>query len=140
MLLKDNRIFVVEDNPGNLAIVRTILLKQGASVPFDTWGSSTVENLLKSLPVDMILMDLALPRGVSGYDVIDEIRTIPQLADIPVVIVTAADPSTEMIKARAKGVAGLISKPIKYGTFAAAINSVLEGNPVWGDEGSYGGY
>lgn len=134
MLLKDRRIFVVEDDPGNLAIVRTILLKQGASVPFDTWGSGTVDSLMKSLPVDLILMDLALPRGVSGYDVIDQIRQVPELASIPVVIVTAADPSVEMVKARSRGVNGFISKPIKYGTFPMAIRSVLEGKQVWGDD------
>ena len=133
MLLESKRIFVVEDDSSNLAIIRTILLRQGASVPFDVWGKGTMEILRNSMPIDLILLDLALPRGVSGYDVFDQIRSTPELAKIPVVIVTAADPSTEMVKARTKGVNGFISKPIKYGTFAHSVAAVLEGKPVWDD-------
>jgi CheY-like chemotaxis protein len=135
MLLDGKRIFVVEDDSSNLAIIRTILLRQGASVPFDVWGSGTIDILRNSLPIDLILLDLALPRGVSGYDVFDQIRVTPELAKIPVVIVTAADPSTEMVKARTKGVNGFISKPIKYGSFAQSVASVLRGEAVW-DDGS----
>ena len=133
MLLDNKRIFVVEDDSSNLAIIRTILLRQGASVPFDVWGKGTIEILRNSMPIDLVLLDLALPRGVSGYDVFDQIRATPELATIPVVIVTAADPSTEMVKARARGVNGFISKPIKYGSFAQSVADVLAGKAVWED-------
>ena len=134
MLLQGKRIFVVEDDPSNLAIITTILRRHGASVPFETWGSGTVAKLLKCLPVDLILLDLALPRGVSGYDVYEEIRSQPELQDIPTVVVTAADPSIEMPKAREKGLKGFISKPLSYATFGTTIASVLDGEEVWGDD------
>jgi CheY-like chemotaxis protein len=133
MLLENKRVFVIEDDSSNLAIIRTILLRQGASVPFDVWGKGTIEIIRNSMPIDLILLDLALPRGVSGYDVFDQIRATPELDKIPVVIVTAADPSTEMVKARKKGVNGFISKPIKYGTFAHLVHNVLNGEAVWDD-------
>jgi CheY-like chemotaxis protein len=133
MLLDGKRIFVIEDDSSNLAIIRTILLRQGASVPFDVWGTGTVESMRRSLPIDLVLLDLALPKGVSGYDVYDQIRATPDLANVPVVVVTAADPGIEMNKARAKGITGFISKPIKYGAFAQSVAAVLEGKPVWED-------
>ena len=133
MLLSGKRIFVVEDDPSNLAIITTILRRHGASVPFETWGTGSVETLKMCLPIDLILLDLALPRGVSGYDVYDEIRSFPELADIPVVIVTAADPGIEMPVAREKGMNGFISKPLSYSTFGKSIASILNGNQVWGD-------
>jgi CheY-like chemotaxis protein len=133
MLLQGKRIFVVEDDPSNLAIITTILRRHGASVPFETWGTGTVDTLKMCLPVDLILLDLALPRGVSGYDVYDEIQTEPNLADIPVVVVTAADPSIEMPNARKKGLRGFISKPLSYNSFGKAIAAILEGEEVWGD-------
>lgn len=135
MLLDGKRIFVVEDDSSNLAIIRTILLRHGASAPFDVWGSGTIETIRNSLPIDLILLDLALPRGISGYDIFDDLRNYPDLSHIPVVIVTAADPSTEMVKARQKGVNGFISKPIKYNTFAESLVKVLDGETVW-DDGS----
>ena len=134
MLLQGKRIFVVEDDPSNLAIITTILRRHGASVPFETWGSGTVDKLLKCLPVDLILLDLALPRGVSGYDVYDQISAQPELQDIPTVVVTAADPSIEMPKAREKGLKGFISKPLSYTTFGTTIAAVLEGEEFWGDD------
>ena len=134
MLLQGKRIFVVEDDPSNLAIITTILRRHGASVPFETWGSGAVETLKMCLPIDLILLDLALPRGVSGYDIYDEIQSVPELASIPVVVVTAADPSIEMPKARGKGINGFISKPLSYATFGNSIASILNGEEIWGDD------
>jgi CheY-like chemotaxis protein len=133
MLLQGKRIFVVEDDPSNLAIITTILRRHGASVPFETWGSGTVDKLRSILPIDLILLDLALPRGLTGYDVFDEIKKVPELKDIPVVLVTAADPTIEMVKARDKGINGFISKPLSYATFGKAVDAILNGEGVWGD-------
>ena len=133
MLLQGKRIFVIEDDPTNLAIIATMLRRDGASVPFDTWGTGAIKTLELSMPVDLILLDLALPRGVSGYDIYDDIREVPALKDIPIVVVTAADPSIEMPKAREKGLDGFISKPLSYKTFGKAIAAILDGQKVWGD-------
>jgi len=133
MLLQGKRIFVIEDDPSNLAIITTILRRHGASVPFETWGTGAVETLKLCLPIDLILLDLALPRGISGYDVYDEIQAVPELNNIPTVVVSAADPSIEIPKAREKGLSGYISKPLSYSTFGKAIASILEGNQIWED-------
>ncbi len=133
MLLQGKRIFVVEDDPSNLAIITTILRRHGASVPFETWGTGTVETLTLCLPIDLVLLDLGLPRGVSGYDVYDQIKSVPALADIPVAVVTAADPSIEMPICREKGMSGFISKPLSYANFGKSIATILAGNQVWGD-------
>jgi len=134
MLLTGKKIFIVEDDPLNLAVIRTILTKHGASVSFDAWGSGMFDQLKLIQPVHLILLDLALPRGVSGFDIYDQLRTKPEFADIKVVLVTAADPSTEMNKAREKGLNGFISKPIDYNRFAQSIAAVLDGKQVWGDD------
>jgi CheY-like chemotaxis protein len=134
MLLSNKHIFIVEDNAVNAGIILTILQMQGATTHFDRWGTHTVHRL-KDLPkVDLILMDLMLPNKVSGYDVYDQIKTIPALADIPVVIVSASDATAEMNKAREKGFRGYIPKPIDFTTFAKAIAYVLEGNVFWAED------
>lgn len=133
-LLSGKRVFVIEDDPANLAIVRTILLKHGASVPFDSWGTETVNRLRQSFPVHLILLDLALPRGVSGFTIAEEVRADPELAHIPILVVTAADPSVAMQETRARGLNGFISKPIKYHTFANSVAAAIEGKQVWDAE------
>jgi CheY-like chemotaxis protein len=131
MLLKDKRIFVIEDDPTNLAIASFILKQHGATVRFDVWGGSGAERMVYFMP-DIILLDLHLPGNISGYDVLATIRAHPQLKAIPVVAVTASDPSAEMVKARDKGFTGYITKPIRTGTFGTLIAAVLDGKDVWG--------
>lgn len=131
MILENKHVFVVEDNAQNLAIVSAVLRRNGATVSFDRWGIETAERMARLNKIDIILLDLMFPRGVTGYDVFDKIKSYPELADIPIVAVTASDPSVEMNKVRDKGFSGFISKPINHKVFATQIATVLEGTPVW---------
>jgi CheY-like chemotaxis protein len=131
MLLNHKRVFVVEDDPGNLAVMQTILTQQGATVFFERWGQNTSRRLLDALPIDIILLDLMLPNGMSGYDVFDAIQAVPELAGVPVVIVSAADPDHEMEKARRKGFSGFIGKPVRLNTFGHYVASIIGGQYVW---------
>lgn len=131
MPLAGKHIFIVEDNVGNRSIILTILEMAGAKTSFDQWGTQTVRRLEQAGQVDMILMDLMLPNGLTGYDVYDQIKAIPKLADIPVVIVSASDPNVEMNKARAKGFQGFIPKPINY-NLSVTLAAILAGQSIWG--------
>jgi CheY-like chemotaxis protein len=133
MSLKDKRIAVVEDDVTNMAIISTLLRQNGASVIQDPWNTSTVERLRQLLPIDLILLDLMLRHGTSGYDIYDRLKAIPELADIPVVVVSASDPALEMNKAQQKGINGYIEKPVSYNTFAQLVEAVLNGKEVWAD-------
>ena len=134
MLLKDRHIFVVEDDPMNLAVIRTILQRAGAIVPFDHWGDTTLDRLLTyPFKIDIILLDIMLPQQISGYDIFDAIRKTPKLSDIPIVAVTASDPDVEMNRARAKGFDGYISKPLDRFKFPHHIVAILEGKEIWGE-------
>ncbi len=137
MLLQSKTIFLVEDDIVNLATFRTLLQKEGAYVPFDHVGSRTVQQLLDILTnphfkVDVILMDLKLLYGISGYEVLKLVRAKPSLAHIPVVCFTAADPEQEIPRAQAAGFDGYISKPIvDRRQFVLDLCAVLNGQPVW---------
>lgn len=135
MSLKNAHIFIIEDNAGNLAIASIYLENQGAKIKFERRGVNTPQAILKALPIDLILTDLMLPKGISGFDVFDQIRQIPELANIPVVAVSAADPDVAMATARKKGFAGYISKPITP-QIVLHIADILDGKQVWvGDSG-----
>lgn len=133
MSLNGKRIAVVEDDVTNMAIMVTLLRQQGAVVIQDPWNSDTVSRLKAMMPIDLILLDLMLRYGVSGYDIFDKIQACPELANVPVVIVSASDPALEMNRAREKGVRGYIEKPISYTDFVPQINSVLHGAEVWAE-------
>jgi CheY-like chemotaxis protein len=134
--LKNARIFIIEDNAGNLAIASIYLENQGATIKFERRGVNTAQAILSQLPIDLILTDLNLPKGISGFDIFDKIRQIPELINIPVVAVSAADPDIAMPIARKKGLAGFISKPITP-HIIQYVSEVLNGKQVWiADSGS----
>src|SRR5688572_16178007 len=109
MLLKDRRIFVVEDDAVNLSIITYLLRMHGATAIQDRWGVKALALMRDSLPLDLVLLDLNFPNGVSGFDILEELKADPELSLIPVVAVSA---SCEMNKARNSGFSGYIGKPI----------------------------
>ena len=130
MLLKNRNIFIVEDNPGNLAVTSFYLERQGAKIHSDRWGTNTANLLREIMPVDAILMDLMFPNNVSGFDIFEQIHYIPELAHIPIIAVSASDPDTAMPRAVAMGFAGFISKPISY-LIAVHVADIIAGKRVW---------
>lgn len=128
--LENKRIFIVEDDAYNLAIMSSFIRREGARLEFDRWGYDTVYRLTRFLPIDIILLDLMLPNNTSGYTVFRRIRETPELKDVPVLIVTAADPDVEMEKARQAGFQGYISKPFPL-NFTQLVAQAIAGEHVW---------
>lgn len=134
MVLKDKHIFLLEDDPTNFAVMRTLLRAHGATAVLDHWGDTTLKNL-KNYPfdIDLIILDLMLPGNVTGYDIFDLIQADEAFQDIPVVIVSAADPDIEIPKAQVKGINGFISKPINRHKFPQQLLTIIDGGAVWND-------
>src|SRR5690349_21342551 len=125
MALQGKRIFIVEDNVQNKTIMQLRLEMEGATIGFERWGKDTIQRLKAFAPVDIILMDLMFPNNVTGYQLFDLIRAVPQFADIPIVAVSAADPSEAKVKTSAHGFAGFIAKPIDFQMFPSDVAQVL---------------
>lgn len=132
-MLQDKRIFFIEDDPNNVAIISSILRRAGATVYYDFWGYQTAQRITTMLPIDLIALDLMLPGDVDGYQIYQQLREQPELAGIPVIIISAMDPDTEVPKAKELGFNGFIAKPVRSGTLAKMVRAVLDGTPVWVD-------
>jgi CheY-like chemotaxis protein len=131
MHLKNKRVFIVEDNLQNRAIMQTLLEQNGALVAFDRWGVTTVEQLKRFTPVDVILLDLMYPNKITGFDIYKQIRAELEFASVPIIAVSAMDTSIAIPRTQALGFAGFITKPINYERFPRQVASVLNGEPVW---------
>ena len=64
-MLNGKTIYLIEDNPTNLAIISAILRRNEANVRYDRWGVDTFKRLARSGRVDLIILDLMFPNGVS---------------------------------------------------------------------------
>ncbi len=131
MLLEGKRIFNVEDNPENLAINRILLESAGARFFYERWGMDTVNRIIEVLPIDLIVLDLQFPNEISGYTIFDTLCEHAELANIPVVILTAYDPDERTENAKKNGLKGFLRKPTDARKFIDQIHLVINGGEVW---------
>ena len=130
--LVNKRIFAVEDNVDQLLVITNTLAYYGAAFCYEPWNpKNIIRSMIRRLPLDIILLDLMFPKGVTGYDILAEIRAHPLLHDIPVVAVSALDPAIAIPKAKQVGFTGFIAKPVDLEQFANQLVHVLTGQPVW---------
>ena len=131
MLLYGKLIFIVEDNSQNRVIYQIMMVRNGARVEFDRWGRGTLSRMRSLSKIDVIIMDLMLPNGDSGYAIFEEIRQDPGFDDVPVVAVSAADPSTALPRTQQMGFSGFIGKPINDDLFPSQICRIIQGEKIW---------
>lgn len=131
MLLKGRRIFVVEDNMLNRVVIKMILIKHGAEMEFERAGEETIRRLQQFGDADLVIMDLMLTGGFSGYSLCEEIHALPKYASVPVVAVSATDPAAAIPRTREKGFAGFIAKPIDDKLFPEQLAAIMAGENVW---------
>lgn len=124
-------IFIVEDNRRNQVIYQVMLQRHGASINFDRSGVDTLKMLKRRQRLDIIILDLMLPNDVSGFDVFTEIREHPELDRVPIVAVSAADPSLALPKAQQMGFDGFISKPVDSDLFPEQVWHIMNGEKIW---------
>ena len=131
MLLKGKTILITEDYPLNRVTFQITLSLQGASVVFERFGQGTVEKAKFLSKIDLIVLDLMLANGVDGYQVFQEIRKVSQFDDVPIVAVSASDPTQAMEKCKALGFNGFIPKPIDERLFPGQLLRIMEGEQIW---------
>jgi CheY-like chemotaxis protein len=92
-----------------------------------TTASSGQEGLAASVAIkpDAIVLDMLMPM-MDGFAVLKELQANPQLADIPVVLLTARVDLTEPQKLAQLGVKGAIAKPFHPTKLASEISQILD--------------
>jgi two-component system, cell cycle response regulator DivK len=104
------RILYIEDNFDNRMLVQRILMAED----FDVEGVEDPEiGIQRALeePPDCILVDINMPK-ISGFDVAQQLREAPQLAQTPIIALTANATKDILAKTLEAGCDGYITKPV----------------------------
>lgn len=116
-----SKILVVEDDNDLREYLKELLLDNDYSVQTASNGAQAL-NIIQKNPPDLILLDLGLPT-VDGETVCMEVRK--KHADIRVVILTARDDPSDVIKGLSLGADDYIKKPFNADELLARINARL---------------
>jgi PAS domain S-box-containing protein len=107
---ESGRILVVEDNRDTSALLRDLLEAEGYEVISVLTGEAAFEALDATPDVDLLVLDLMLP-GMSGYEVIERLRGRAELADIPVLVLSALASVSARVRGLRDGADDYMTKP-----------------------------
>jgi CheY-like chemotaxis protein len=117
-------ILLVEDNPLNRQLVRDILIYRGHEV-LEAATVSEAELKLRQAKPDLVLLDIQIPGG-GGEVLFKQIRGRPELAQVPVIAITAFAMPSDVARFRKLGFNAYLSKPIDTRQFASQVQALIK--------------
>ena len=124
--MNDNRptILIVDDEPINLVILNKTL-SADYSIKVAKSGDKALEIVNETTDIDLILLDINMPGGLSGFDVCTQLKETPEKKGIPIIFLTGeADAETES-HCFEIGAVDFIAKPINKAVVLARIKTQL---------------
>jgi two-component system phosphate regulon response regulator PhoB len=118
-----NRILVVDDEPDITALVAYHLAKAGYRVSTAANGADALKAARDERP-DIVILDLMLP-GVSGYDVLAELRRRDETRDVGVILLTSRREEADRIRGLSLGADDYLSKPFSPQELSLRVNALL---------------
>lgn len=118
-------ILVVDDDKVLLKVLEATLIKAGHSVLTVEDGRTALDKLETEI-FDMIITDINMPGGVSGFNLITMIRKVEKLKDLPAIFLSGRRDKTDIIRALDAGIDDYIVKPFDSDMLFAKIESLLE--------------
>ena len=118
-----HRVLVVEDED-NIAIALDYLLSREGYEHERVANGAEAMGRIRALRPDLVLLDVMLPE-VSGYEICQEVRLDPGLADVRILMMTARGSAVERRKGLALGADGFISKPFEIKELREEVRRLL---------------
>jgi class 3 adenylate cyclase len=121
----DARILVVDDDPLNRDLLRLALEREGCEVTTADDGMRALR-MLRGEPgrIDVVLLDVVMPE-MDGYEVLRYLKGDPELARLPVIVVSALDDISSVVRCVELGADDYLTKPFDPVLLRARVCSSL---------------
>jgi diguanylate cyclase (GGDEF)-like protein/PAS domain S-box-containing protein len=120
---RQGSLLVVDDNDDNRDVLSRRLRQKGYLVAVAADGVEALAHVERD-GYDLILLDVEMP-GMSGYDVLNQLRTHHSQTQLPVIMVTARSEGTDIVEAFQRGANDYLTKPIDFAVALARIRTHL---------------
>ncbi|MGY4876545.1 response regulator transcription factor [Vreelandella aquamarina] len=116
-------VLVVDDEPNIVLSLEFLMEQAGFTVTTAEDGEQALDCVERATP-DLILLDIGLP-GISGFDVLEQLRAQPITERLPVIILTAHGREVEREKGMALGADDYITKPFSTQGLVEKVRQLL---------------
>lgn len=103
-------VLIVEDSPDTLLLLSTIFRREGATVTTAASAAEALQHAVTKRP-NIIVSDIGMP-DVDGYQLLEQLRILPGLADVPAIAISGYASEDDRERALAAGYLALVPKPV----------------------------
>ncbi len=125
-------VLVAEDSPTQAAQLRHLLEERGYQVTVAANGREALEAARRSKP-GLLLSDVVMPE-MDGYTLCRQIKSDPELKDLPVILVTSLSAPQDVLKGLQCGADNFITKPYNEKNLVSRIEYILANREVRSSE------
>ena len=123
-------VLVVDDDPTQRRLIQAVLEREGFAVAHADSGDAAISHLMAGARVDLILLDLVMPR-LSGQDTLKEMRA--RGFHQPVIVVTAQGSIDTVVQAMQAGACDFFVKPASPERIIVSIRNALSMGDLRGE-------
>jgi len=117
------RVLVVDDEPDIVALVAYHLAKAGYRVATASSGNDALDSVRRERPA-IVVLDLMLP-GMSGYEVLEQLRANEATRDVAVLMLTARREEADRIQGLSLGADDYLTKPFSPQELVLRVGAIL---------------
>lgn len=121
-------VYFIEDDTSIHSLLKATLELDGLDVEGFKDDREFFDMLKKKKP-DLLVLDLMLP-GMSGYEILDTMKSDPKYKDIPVIILSALADEVDVVKGLNYGAVDYIGKPFGILEFMSRVRSSLRKSKI----------
>jgi len=118
-----NKILIVDDEEDIVNLIAYNLEKEGYST-LKAFDGETALKILQTQSPDLMILDLMLPK-MNGLDICRSVRHNPQIADLPIIMLTAKSDEIDKVTGLEIGADDYMTKPFSVKELIARVRSIL---------------
>ena len=103
------KILIVDDVMSNVLLLKVLLTNEKFQIATASNGRQALDQVIKEKP-DLVLLDVMMP-DMSGFEVSQQLQANPEMAEIPIIFLTALNSTADIVKGFQVGGNDFISKP-----------------------------